>query len=172
MDKVNEMILKVSDDILSLRNENLSLQNRINENNAKIDELQRFSEQLRQGEPLDEWFKKNPLKKYYKCDDSKNGRVLTYYIEITDEKAKTYNWDLKKLIEDECTLKTKRIEISYYTDGMVCDYAVYSNGYDITAYSILPQRFSNKHQLYDWKPITEEEYLEAKKMTIDFIKNK
>lgn len=171
MDKVNEMILKVNNDILSFRNENLSLKSKIDKNNAKIDKLQIFSKQLRD-ETLDEWFKKNSLKKYYKCDDSQNDRVLTYYVEIIDEKAETYNWDLKKLIEDGCTLKAKYIEISYYTEGMDFDYAVCSNSYTITAYSILPERFTIHHNLFDWKPITEEEYLEAKKMTIDFIKNK
>lgn len=169
MVKVPEIITKNDNEIFSLKNENLSLQYQINENIAKIEELERASKQFRE-EALDEWFNKNPLKKYYKSVDSAYGHVSTHYIDITDEKAEKYDWNLKKLIEDECFLKVNRVEISYYRDGMVFDYAIYTNGNIISARSLRNPLFYGENYRDEWVPISEEEYLEGKKIAIDFIK--
>lgn len=172
MEKISDVIAKNNIEIDKLKSKNKSFQSKIVENKIRIDELENISKQL-QKERLEEWFKKNPLKKFYKkirkinC----NGAIQEDYINITDENAEKYNWNLKKLIKDDCYLQANRIELCKYVDSMNFDYAQYNTTYHIYAYSFKPTSISCETNECEWSPITEDEYLEAKKVAIDFIKN-
>lgn len=165
---MNTSIEELQKKIASIKVENSSLSFKAEQNKQQILDLQQEIKKIENESSID-WYKLNSLKKYYKRVSHTYCCTIEYYINIDDKIPNKYNRSIKKIIDNEEWLDVESFEIflGKYEEAETITYNMPSK---VSTNQFKHLKEDGNHGM--WAPITEEEFEEAKKRMIEFIKNK
>lgn len=162
---MNTSIEELQKKIASLKVENSSLSFKAEQNKQQILDLQQEIKKIENESSID-WYKQNPLKKYYKRVSYTDYCTIEYYINIDDKLPNKYDRNIKKIIDNEEWLDVESFEIfsGKYEETETITYNMPSK---IGTGQFKHFKGDDNHEM--WTPITEEEFEEGKQRMVEFI---
>lgn len=167
--KESKELQAINNQIECLRKENKGLYNTIYGNEKEIDTLLDKQKKLK-AKTLKEWYNTHPLTKYYKKEYANDNFHTTYYINIVDEKVEQYNGNIQEIIKVNPFLDTKQVGLIYDVPLKKMGKVEYLGEYSVHLDEFSPT-YDRCPGESEWQAISENEYLKAKDIAINYIKN-
>lgn len=169
---MNRTIEDICKEINELNIENISLDDKKQANQSKLNVLREEYKKLK-NESLNDWYKNNPLQKYYKeiIDDTDKPYFREYYINIDDKLPDDYNRNIREMAESSVELNIEYIEIYYYRQGKMFS-ALYQDSTKVATWKFTHKTGNKPGEHGFYTAISKDEFDEIKKKVTEYINTK
>lgn len=167
--KESKELQAINNQIECLLKKNEELNDVFCKNSDEIDNLHEKARKLKEAS-LIEWYDTHPFAGCYKKECYKGIFHTITYIYVDDEKVEQYYRNTKAIIEHEYFLHAKQVELDYDTQSKRLVRVEYSTNHCFHVENLSPTCVWYEGQP-KWQAISENEYLNAKDIAIDFMKN-
>lgn len=165
---MNRTIEDICKEIDEINSENISLDNKKQVNNFKLMKLEGEIKELKD-KSLEDWYKMNPLQKYYKrVDPVLYNCVDNIYINIYDDKVNEYDRNIKRMADSSLYPYLEYINIESSKQGEI-ERIHYNKLGQVNISQFLHGKDDNPRNHGEWTLITKEEFEEAKNKVKEFI---